>query len=372
MFTLYKFELRKILNRKILWITGSILLVGILLWGIASAILPANREILDGSVNGYEANQKERAAAEAIKGREIDQTLIDEMRAAYEDFIFNGDAEKALPYLDVYNFMADVMGTYASQEILKVDSEVFYSHLSQQLDKNELLQDGAPIVYNGYFDGWRQLSTIIKVLISMEVMFVAVCLSTVFTVEHTRKTDQLILCSRYGKKKLYISKLCAGLTVGIGFTLLLSILTFAIVSVLFGLDGFNTILQFVLLRPFDFSIGQAVLILFALSFAGVIVVSVVSMVLSELTKNSIATIGIITGILIITLFVSELPAGLGILSELWYLLPSNLVSLNGAFRNTMFQGLIAYQIAPFFYFVVIVVFAVTGKIIHNRYQISGR
>ena len=52
MFTLYKFELRKILNRKILWITGSILLVGILLWGIASAILPANREILDGSVNG--------------------------------------------------------------------------------------------------------------------------------------------------------------------------------------------------------------------------------------------------------------------------------------------------------------------------------
>lgn len=372
MFALYKFELRKILNKKILWITGVILLIGILLWGAASSVLPANREILDGSVNGYEANQKERAAAELIKGREINQTLIDEMRPAYEDFIFNGDMEKALPYLDVYNFMADVMGTYASQEILKVDSEVFYSQLSQQLGENGFLQDEIPIVYNGYFDGWRQLSTIIKVLISMEVMFAAVCLSTVFTVEHTRKTDQLILCSRFGKKKLYTAKLCAGLTVGIGFALLLSALTFAIVSILFGLDGFNTILQFVLLRPFNFSIGQAVLILFALSFAGVIVVSVVSMVLSEITKNSIATIGIITGILIITLFVSELPAGLGIFSELWYLLPSNLVSLNGAFRNSMFHEIVAYQIAPFFYFIVVIIFAVIGKIIHNRYQISGR
>ena len=45
MFTLYKFELRKIINRKILWITGGILLMALLLWGLASAVLPQSREL---------------------------------------------------------------------------------------------------------------------------------------------------------------------------------------------------------------------------------------------------------------------------------------------------------------------------------------
>lgn len=375
MLTLYKFELRKILSQKTLWITGGALLVSILLWGIASAVLPANREISNDSMNGYEANRAERAAAKSIEGREIDQTLIDEMRPAYEDFIFNGKTEKALPYLDVYNYVATVMGTNASQEVLKVDSDAFYSQLSQQL--NESSPDNAfsitePMVYRGYYDGWRQLSDIMKVLICMEIMFAAVCLSTVFTVEHTHKTDQLILCSRFGKRRLYKAKLLSGLTVGIGFALILSMLTFGVVSVLFGLDGFNTILQFVLLRPFHLSIGQAVLILFALSFIGVIVVSIVLMVLSELTKNSIATIGIIAGIMIATMFISELPAGLGIISEVWILLPSNLISLNGAFRYSMFDGFAAYQIALFFYLVTAVIFVMIGKRIYNHYQISGR
>ena len=38
MLTLYKFELRKIISRKIVWITGGVLLVGLVIWGIASAV----------------------------------------------------------------------------------------------------------------------------------------------------------------------------------------------------------------------------------------------------------------------------------------------------------------------------------------------
>lgn len=39
------------------------------------------------------------------------------------------------------------------------------------------------------------------------------------------------------------------------------------------------------------------------------------MVLSEMIKNSIATIGIIAGIMIATMFISEMPAGLGIFQK---------------------------------------------------------
>ncbi len=382
MLTLYKFELRKIVRRKIVWITGGILLVGLLIWGIASAVLPQNREYSDSSLIGYEVNQAEREASEQISGRTIDQALIDEMRPAYKDFIYNGDYKAALPYLDVYNLIGNVLGTTASAEILGCDSTVFYERLysileansSSDLTKEAVIND--PIVYQGYFDGWRQITGMMKLIACMEIMFVTICLSTVFTVEHTRKTDQVILCTRHGKKKLYTAKILAGLTVGMGFTILLSALMFGIISFLYGLQGYHTILQFVLLRPFDLSIGQAVLILVALSFVGTALVSLFTMTLSEVTKSSIATMGIITGILIITMFIMEMPANLKLLSEIWYMLPSNLVSLSGAFRYSMFRvggnPLIAYQYAPCIYLILALAFIVIGKVVYNRYQVNGR
>ncbi len=136
MFMLYKFELRKIISRKIVWITGGVLLVGLLIWGVASAVLPQNREYSDSSLNGYAANRVEREAAEQISGKEINQTLIDEMRPAYEDFIFNGNYKEALPYLDVYNLIGRTLGIQASAEILECDSEVFYEKLNAQLEAN--------------------------------------------------------------------------------------------------------------------------------------------------------------------------------------------------------------------------------------------
>ena len=381
MLALYKFELRKIISRKIVWITSGILLIGLLIWGVASALLPVNREYSVSSLNGYEANRAERASAEQISGRAIDQTLIDEMLLAYKDFIYNGNYNKALPYLDVYDLIGNVLGTHASTEILECDSDTFYKKLNSLLEANtpagmDVNSFDDPITYDGYFDGWRKVSDMMKFVACMEIMFIAICLSTVFTVEHTRKTDQIILCTRLGKKKLYAAKVLAGLTVGIGFTLLLSILMFGIVALLYGFDGYNTILQFVLLRPFNLTIGQAVLILVALSFVGASLVSLFTMMLSELTKNSVATIGTITGVMLVTMFIMEMPANLKLLSEIWYLLPSNLVSLNGAFRYSALSiggsTLAAYQYAPVVYAVLAVVFALIGKQTYNRYQINGR
>jgi len=380
--TLYQFELRKIISRKIVWITGGVLLLGLLIWGIASAVLPQNREYSGGSLNGYEANRAEREAAEQISGREIDQTLIDTMRPAYEDFIFNGNYKVALPYLDVYNLIGSALGTQASSEFLACNIETFYEKLNKQLDANtpaglaESISLDEPVVYHGYFEGWRQIANMMKLIVCLEIMFIAICLSTVFTVEHTRKTDQVILCTRSGKKKLYTAKILAGLTVGAGFTLLLSLLMFGIIAFLYGFEGYNTILQFVLLRPFDLTIGQAALILAALSLVGTALVSLFTMTLSEVTKSSIATIGVITGILLITMFIMEMPANLKLLSELWYMLPSNLVSLSGAFRYSMFHVggnlLIAYQYAPFIYLIIAIILTVIGKIAYNRYQVNGR
>lgn len=380
--TLYKYELRKILQRKISWITSAALIFGLLIWGTASAVLPVHREYSDTAINGFTANNMEREAANQIAGRKIDQTLIDEMRPKYEAFIFDGDYMQALPYLDIYNFMGDVLGTHASAEILECSSADFYKYLNDYLEENtppemdNQTSSGEMILYNGYFDGWRTLSFMMKFICCMEIMFIAISLSSVFTVEHIRKTDQLILCSHFGKRKLYAAKILAGLTVGICFSLILSAIMFAIVGLLYGFDGYNTILQFILLRPIPLSIGQAALILVALSFVGAALVSLFTMMLSEVTKNSTATVGIISGVLIVTMFITEMPANLKILAEIWYMLPSNLVSLNGAFRHSILKAgehsLFAYQYAPFVYLILMIIFYFVGKYTYNRYQIEGR
>ena len=382
MFTLYQFELQKIIKRKLVWITGSILLVGLLIWGIGSALLPTNREYSEHSLNGLEANRAEKKAANQIAGRKLDQMLIDEMRSQYEEFIFYGDYEKALPYLDIYNFIGDILRTRASLEILEADSDIVYARLQEQLKENRMSDawqpdfTEKPIIYKGYFDGWNKLARMMKIIACMEIMFISVCLSTVFPVEHTRKTDQLILCSRFGKKKLYVAKILAGLTIGVGFAFLLSLLVFGLIACLYGYDGFDTIIQFVLMRSFTLTIGQAAFILFGLSFVAAVFVSVFTMVLSELTKNSIATIGSISGIMIVTMFVVEMPSNFPMLSELWCLLPSNLVSLEGAFR---YSGLLVhgntlamYEYAPIVYIIVTGIVLLIGKISYHRYQIEGR
>lgn len=132
-----------------------------------------------------------------------------------------------------------------------------------------------------------------------------------------------------------------------------------------------------MLRPFDLTIGQAALILVALSFAGAALVSLFTMMFSELTKNSVATIGTITGVMLVTMFIngnarqSEITfQRYGICCRaIWF-------SLNGAFRYSALSvggsTLAAYQYAPFVYAVLAVVFALIGKLTYNRYQISGR
>ena len=89
-----------------------------------------------------------------------------------------------------------------------------------------------------------------KFIACMEIMFIAICLSTVFTVEHTRKTDQVILCTWLGKKTVCRKNPC-GLDGWYRLYAVFSLLMFGIVAFLYGFDGYNTIFQFVLLRPFD-------------------------------------------------------------------------------------------------------------------------
>ena len=385
---LYKYELKKLLRNKLTLLTMGIMLLIVIAWGVFSAFASAPEEIDGERSSRFIFYQMRKESAEEIEGRTIDDSLLTEMNTQ-----MRGTAG-FLPYYDIYDFVGSTIDTMSSVQISKTTAQELHSIMTERLNVNYLADEGYSereqaywteqaenilsdtITYNGYFEGWRQITSMIKVLVYLVVLFIAVCLSTMFTYENTRKTDQLIFASRYGKYRLYWAKICAGITVSVCFTLMLIALFVGAVAIVFGLDGFDTILQFVLMRPYDLSIGQAALILFGLLIAAAILTAVFVMVISQLTQNSIATISIVAGMLMLSLFVSEVPGNIRWLSELWYLIPSNLINLNGAFRYSLFSigeiRLVSYQYAFPAYVLLSAAFILAGRWVYGKYQIKAR
>lgn len=388
---LYNYELKKLLRNKLTLLTMGIVLLIVIAWGAFSAFAGAPREIDGDRPSRYIFNQMREEGANENEGRMIDDTLLSEMNSHLPGDL---DTKDFLPYYDIHEFVGFTIDTMSDVQISKTTAQELYNILNEKFNVKYLEEEGysekeqaywaeqaesilsAPITYNGYFDGWRQITNMIKVLVYLVVLFIAVCLSTIFTYENTRKTDQLIFASRYGKYRLYWAKISAGITVSVGFALLLIALFVGVVAIVFGLDGFDTMLQFVLMRPFDLSIGQAALILFGLLIVASILTAVFVMVVSQFTQNSIATISIVAGMLMLSLFVNEVPGNIRWLSELWYLIPSNLINLNGAFRYSLLSvgelHLVSWQYAFPAYVLLSVAFILAGRWMYGKHQIKAR
>ena len=388
---LYNYELKKLIKNKLTLLTMGIMVLIVIGWGVFSAFAGASNEIDGDRPSRYTFNLMRREESKKIEGCSIDDTILSQMNHYLPGSV---DTEDFLQYYDIHEFVGFTIDTMSDVQISKTTATELYDILHEKLNIKHLTDEGYSeteqaywaeqaenilsdsIVYNGYFEGWRQITNMIKVLIYLVVLFIAVCLSTIFTYENTRKTDQLIFASRYGKCRLYWAKISAGITVSVSFALLLIALFVGVVAIVFGLDGFNTMLQFVLMRPFDLSIGQAALILFGLLIVAALLTAVFVMIVSFLTQNSIATISVVAGMLMLSLFVSEVPGNIRWLSELWYLIPSNLVNLNGSFRYSLLSvgdfQFVSYQYAFFAYVLLSAVIILAGRWAYGKYQIKAR
>lgn len=153
----------------------------------------------------------------------------------------------------------------------------------------------------------------------------AICLSGVFSVEHLQKTDAVILCSRYGKRHLYLAKILVGITFG-AVTAILLFETAAVFSIfIYGADGFGAALQLAFpLSLWKISVGGSVLLLLFLLLVISVLYSIGIMVLSEIMKNSAAVIAFPVGLMILTMLV-DAPYQFRIPSQIYDLLPTNLL-----------------------------------------------
>lgn len=386
MLDLYRFELKKILAQKLLWILAAAILLGLAVFGVATEVRPTNSGLPMGEVIALQ-----REGSQELAGQTVDQAFLDRLLPLFTDPEANTEAQ--LKYNDFFNWLTLILGTAHRQEILQTDEARLYEALWHQLAPDPqaagLTQEeiahwteqaqarlAQPLVYQGYHEGWQTAAHGIEVMVFLEILFLSVVLAPLFPQEHLRRTDQLILSCRFGRGKAYAAKLLAGVTVGVGFTALLLLAYLGMLGLVYGLEGANVPALFTHLFPADLTIGEMVGILFLAALAAAVLVSVVVMLLAELTRNAIAAMAVVLGILLLTTMIYAVPENLRGLATLWYGIPSNFLCLSGAFRYPLLTlgeaAFPTWQVTPVVWLLLALVIALAGRWVYNRYQVGGR
>lgn len=415
---IYVYELKKIVSRKLVWIAGLIIVLLCAFCGFGDLI--SSSYYGEGGISGYDVMKTVREYAKSFSGRKIDDSLLQEMQDSYtKETVGDNNKETVVmqnnnsilsdeeisisigmsqdneadngitEYAPIYSYVQEITNNY--ELTLEADSNGLYNErekailqnrADQMLTEKEMdfwtekgSQIETPFTYE-ITEGWKNLWIYACTVNDMVLLMLAICLSGVFSTEHLRKTDSIILCSKYGKKHLYLAKILAGITFGAVVSLLFWGIT-AIFSVLaYGADGFGAALQ--LAFPFstwNITVGESVLVLLLVLLVISVLYSVAIMVLSEILKNSVAVMALPVGIMILTIMI-DIPYQFRIASQIYDLLPTNLLFTSELWDDRLFplfgNYLINYQIAPVIYLLVTVVLFFVGKKVYLKYQIGAR
>ena len=212
--TLYRFEMRKILRRRITVVVLAVVTLIMIAMNIGEYI-----------AGGRAANTEEKA----LVGRTVDETLLSEMREAIEpkratmedgETVSIGISVKNKTYAPLMDYLFMLGGNY--DKAYNMTEEKLYSTFDgvidtaleeQHLRDKELeywedrrAEQPEKLRYDEIQNGWGDSVTIIYVVSLLTLIAVAATLSGVFSEESSLKTDALIFSSRNGKKRLMTVK----------------------------------------------------------------------------------------------------------------------------------------------------------------------
>lgn len=403
--TLIRYEMKKILMKKSTIAAFLILFVIQVLVGISGNL---------GStyVNGefYEThaqrNKIDRENGIALSGRPLDEELLAGVRTAWakltaekewngKEYMWSDTYKNGVRKYDDLTARLKLWGMVKGNSFDNVTEDRLYALFQQRREDMEEgygLSEGEvaywaekngelekPYTYE-YAFAYEQLVDMQGGYMTCMLLtfFMAISMVSVFADEHTGKTDQLLLCARHGKSKLYTAKLLAGTFVIFGANLLFTGVQVVGQFVCFGVEGFGASLQSVLAPWYSYSLsmGQAALIMMGLLFLSSVMVAIFTMLLAESLRSSLGAMAIVIGLLFAARLV-PIPTSLRVLSQIWNFLPINLLKVNQGFLDLRLVNLFgikltSWQFAPILYVALIVMMVLVGKRVYRNYQVSGR
>lgn len=399
--SLYCYECKKIWDRKLTRISFALCLVLVIITGTVRLF---GSYVVDGEVIGsvYDEIRVDQSYAKKLNHREINQQLLEEMVTAYRKLPdtqgkhYSGSPEYqkyARPYSAIFNFVVGTTNLLPSDVILRweANEQDLYEQrdiwLQEKWDSMNLSESEInfwqerekkiekPIVFQQH-ESYDQMFISYQTIAFLVILFVSIALSGIFSEEHSRRTDQLVLSSPMGRKKLYWAKLTAGISYAAAATLaffaVISLLTFS----LYGSEGFGAAFQLQYRSSSDpITCGQALLIAYANMLIAAVFISVVVMILSEMLHSSMAALAISAGMLIASMVVL-VPEHYRGIAQIWDWLPWCFLAQYNVFGKYTLPvfgtHLTSWQAVPIIYALLSVAVAWGGKLIYQRYQVSGR
>ena len=395
LFTLYGYELKKLLQKKSLWVSLFVCMSAIGLSNLLPLVGTYYAEGVPISTN-YEQHLIDQEYRKALSGKPIDQSLLEETLAAYRNlpietnYVLTEDYQiYARPYSEIFNLIRLWTGMDKGTIVQWTpDESVLYDTLMKRLEEsavnNHLTEEEiaywrekadmliTPMVYQ-FHEAYRIILENFLTVGFLMLLFTAIALSSSFPDEKNYRTDQLVRCTANGKIQFYWAKLFAGITVGFVGALLMTALTWLLCLYIYGSEGFDTAIQiFYTNYAGNITIGQTCLIAYGCLLVTAFLISIFIMFLSELFQNSIAAISITTGMMIAGMFV-QIPAEYRILGQIWDYLPTCFLSMWNTFDLRLIslfgRQFTSYQVVPLIYILIAILLAWLGSRIYYKRQV---
>lgn len=393
---LFFYEIKKIMQRKSTWITLGILLAIYL-------ALTAGRTLGSSYVDGEflethkERNEIDRKHGQKLSGRKLDDKLFEEMKNAYA-----GMEDKELKYMLTdeyqtrvrpYSMVYDI-ARFSDLNPFTITEKTFYDARNAAVEKSweqyELTKKekaywqekeeklAKPFTYQ-YADGYSSLISMNGIyMVCLWVSFlIAICMSSVFTEEHGRRTDQLILCSRFGRTGIYFAKIAVGSLFSLLVMVFFLVIETAGSFAAYGSEGFSAMVQlFYGTYSYPLTQGQVFLIMTGILLLTSVVTGIFTMVFSEIIKSNIGSMAtVVAGLFLVRLI--PIPLTWRSLSQVWNLFPINMLKLDAGFTDPRLISVLgwkftSWQFVPVLYVLLAVLLIFVGKKVYCRYQVQGR
>ncbi len=401
--TLIGYEIRKIVKRKSFVIVTALFLALQVAMAVSSV---TGKEYVDGKV--YESHAQsiaiDRENGLKMDGAVMDDAFLQKMQEAYakieqtenHSYLFTETYQREVrPYDEPLTMLQYVTGCRQEQILSATEEELYAageayreaqweasnlsaSERSYWEEKGEPVE--TPVVFEYY--SWAYGSIISMngcyMTLMMLTFLTAICFVNVFMVEANQRTDQMILCTKCGRRKLYAAKILAGIITAAVITVVFSMALFVGKIATCGAEGANVALQkfYVSWYPYKLTLGQTYLIMLGILLLGSLVTALITMVLAWLLKNSVMTTAIVSGALFVARLV-YIPDRFRFFSKLWNLIPINLLKIDQGFVDMRLFSvcgakLTTWQIAPIVYLFIMAAVIIIGGRVYCRTQIKGR
>ncbi len=379
--TLYRFEVRKILRRKITVIAM-----------IAMSLLMVSINIGEYVAGSKIVNKEEQI----LVGRAVDDKMLDEMRAAVEPKTVTLDDGTQMAigmgindpaYQPLMEYLRTIAGNIdKAYNMTEADLEKRFGGVIDEIIRDQHLTDSEvdywqakraqspmPLTYGKIQNGWGDSVCILYVVSILSMISIAATLSGVFSDEAQLHTDALLFASRNGKKRLMTAKWLAGITVGMLETLVILLVSVGTEFAISGFDGGDASVQFFVgPTAMDMKISTAFWTCSGIMLVIGLLMSAFAMCLSQVFGNSVAVIASMTVLWLVSML--SPPYSWRLISQACSYLPVTFIG-SWVFSDYRMVNLFGrlftiLQAAPVVYLILAVILSGLTKASYDRYQVT--